>query len=502
MKKIFLVFAFCFLPFTAFATNLFDDDIPIVDNIQVFESSDFFAEVFQKFSDAKFAGKDIRTALESLETLSPKVKIATTDHRIVIVREDEIIGNWPRPQDGDWKSFGQIATAILLKMRIADQGLAAQSQGVLYSTAVVAMTDSLDANGRYIPVAIDDGKLLTGTGLEGRRDDKGNWRITGVVKGSQADMSGINDGDLILEINGDEVAKLSDVELSAAFAGFNSGTVKLKVSSPKETKKIVLRRASLVMADTDIVWRQDSADKKQELKILEIIVYNVSENSVAIVNEALNKYKDASGIILDLRTARGGDERAAAKLAGLFLGAVPVMRIDDGTDEELEVIPGGDAVTNAPVVVLLSGQTQGAAEAIALAFNENARGALVGTPTSANARLSTKIKLSNGGMIELGNRRIKSGNGTIIDERGVFPIICLSNIRNTSQKDVFFVNVINGDFSAKDYNADEKADPNIVRKGCPNIKSGVDEDAIALAVSTKILTDNAVYEKLVKDVSE
>lgn len=501
MKKLFLIFAFCFLPFVATAADLFDPEISVIDGIKVHETSAFFSEIFEKLSEANFAGKDIRTAIESLETLSPKVKIATTDNRVVIVSDGEMTGNWQRPADNDWKGLGEITTALLLKIRESDPKIASQSEDVYGSMVVNAMIRSLDKNGRYVSsTKMDDGKILTSAGLQGKRDQRGNWRVYGVVRGSQADESGINEGDLIIGINGKEVKKLSDAELAAAFEGLNSGTLKLKVATPVETKKVVLRRASVVMTDADIVWRQNTPDTK--IKILEIIVYNVSENSVAIVNEALNKYKDASGIILDMRNTRGGDERSAAKLAGLFLGAVPIMHIDEGTNEELEVIPGGDAITNVPVVVLVSNQTQGTAEAIALAFNDNARGVLVGTPTAANAKLVKRTELSNGAALEIGSRNIKSGHGFIIDERGVFPLVCLSNIRNNSQQNAFFVNVVNGDFNATNFNFDESVDASAVRKGCPNIKSGEDEDAFALAVSVELLTNNNAYKKLLKNVSE
>lgn len=502
MRKLFLIVTICFLPFIASASDFFDPEISVIDGIKVHETSAFFAEVFEKLSDADFAGKDIRTAMESLETLSPDVKIATTDSRIVIVHAGDMIGNWPRPADNDWKGLGEITTALLLKIRESDPKIAEQSGDIFGSVAVDTIIHSLDKNGRYVTsIKIDDGKILTSAGLQGKRDQLGNWRVEGVVRDSQADESGIREGDLIVGINGKDIKKMSNSELAATFEGLNSGTLKLKVATPGGTKKIVLRRASVIMADADIIWRQ-ATPPEQKIKILEIVVYNISENSVAIVNEALHKYTEASGIILDMRTAHGGDERAAAKLAGLFLGAVPVMHIDDGANEELEVIPGGDAITNVPVVILVSNQTQGTAEAIALAFNDNARGVLVGTPTAANAKLVRKTELSNGAVLEIGSRSIKSGRGTMIDDRGVFPLVCLSNIRNDIQQNAFFVNILNGDFNAINFNGEKSVDVNAIRKGCPNIKSGEDEDAVALAISIELLTDKKVYEKLLENVSE
>ena len=510
MKKLLLLFSitisFQLSAFSSFAADLFDQENPIIDGIKVFESSDTFAEIFEKLNDVNFGGKDIRVALESFETLAPKVKIAATDSRVVIVRGDQIIGNWARPADGDWRGFGQIVTALLLKIREGDAGLRRQPQGMLYSMAVGAMTKALDAGGRFVASRADDNRVLTSAGLQGSRDNRGYWRVTGVFKGSQADAGGINDGDTIIGINGADVAQMSDAELAAALAGFNSGTIKLKIASPSGTKDLSLRRASIVMADADIIVRREESpstqvadgksDEKQEIIVLEIIINDISENSVEIVNQALARYKNPNGIILDLRTAGGGDERAAAKLAGLFLGRTPVMRIDEGGGEEVEVIPGGDAATDAPIVVLVSGSTHGAAEGIAAALHENGRGILAGTPTAGFARLITKIELTGGGVIELGNRSIKSGKGRKIDGRGVFPVVCLSNIRNSSQQEAFFINAINGDFNPKDFNRDDSADAAAIRRGCPAIKSGADEDAVAGAVAMKFLTDKKAYQGL------
>ena len=203
MIKLFLIFVFSFLPFITLAADLFDAETPVIEGVKVHETSAFFAEVFQKLSDINFAGKDVRVAIESLERLSPKIKIAATDHRIIIVHDSDIIGNWPRPLDNDWKGLGDITTALLLKIRASDPVIASQSGDILGLMAVNSIIHSLDQDGRYIAsIYEEDGKVLTSAGIQGKRDKIGNWRIEGVVKGSQADDAGINEGDLIVGING------------------------------------------------------------------------------------------------------------------------------------------------------------------------------------------------------------------------------------------------------------------------------------------------------------
>ena len=500
--KIAKLFLFGFLTLgvmPCFADSLFFEDEPVQDGLNVFDVSATFADIYEKLDGVKWGGKNINVAIESLENLNTNAHIAATDERVVLVWGDAIIANYPRPAPGDWQGFGEITTALVLKLRANDAALHAASESEMYQMVVDSLMRGIDENGRYIysrrAEITEDGRILTSVGLEGARDARGNWRVTGVFKDSPADTAGLREGDLIVSINGQNVATMSDAELSAAMSGFNSGTSKIKLLSPGGERDVVLRRATVILADADVVHRSD-ADTGG---ILEIVVHKISDNTVSIVNEALAKYQDLSGIILDLRAATGDDERAAAKLAGLFIGKKPVMRIVETARDEVEVIPGGDAVTDAPVVVLMSNMTRGTAEAVVAAFYENERGVLVGTPTAGSARIATRINLENGGALELLNKSIKTGTGRAIDGRGIFPIICLSNIRSTNQQNAFFLNVINNDFNAQDFNRDDDIDVDAVRRGCPVITSGADEDALSAAVAAKILTDSKLYNKLVAE---
>ena len=55
---------------------------------------------------------------------------------------------------------------------------------------------------------------------------------------------------------------------------------------------------------------------------------------------------------------------------------------------------------------------------------------------------------------------------------------------------------MNGRFNVHDYNQDKDIDAKALRKACPNITSGVDEDAMAVAVAAEILTNKMVYNEL------
>ncbi|MCL2737526.1 MAG: S41 family peptidase, partial [Alphaproteobacteria bacterium] len=284
-------------------------------------------------------------------------------------------------------------TAMIIKLREQMPLLRRLDEGSLYEVIVSALMRGIDENGRYVhsrrAEIMNDGRLLTSAGVEGIVDERGNFRITGVYKGSLAADNDIRAGDLIFEINGRRVTEMKEGEIAAELAGFNSGTVRMVVGSEAGMRNVTLRRATVIIADADVIWKDG---------ILEIVVTRVSSSAANIINEALARFP-ATGIILDLRAAKGDDERAAAKIAGLFLGRVPVLRSVETAKEETEVTPGGDKVTDANMVVVVSGGTSGTGEAIAAAMHENKRGILIGTPTAGRARLATRLDLSTGGQL-------------------------------------------------------------------------------------------------------
>lgn len=457
-----------------------------------------FAEIYEKLDSVQWGGKNVGVVIEGLENLSPHAHLAATDDRIILVWRDSIVGNFQQPKPKDWVEYGKITTALINKMRDRDDSLAALSDEEIYERAVAALMRGIDESGKYISrktmLNNSGNRILTSVGISGWREENGDFRVGAIVSGSPADVAGIRVSDLIDRVNGRDVAGMTDTELDSVFQGLNSGTAKLHLLTPMGDRNVVLRRATIMLADADIIYRPMNGTG-----ILEIVVHQVTDNATNIINEALAKYKNVDGIILDLRVAEGVDARAATKLAGLFMGAKPVMRVTQTAGEDTEYVPGGDAITDAAIVVLTSDMTRGTAEALASAVYENERGVLVGTPTAGSARIATHMDLSNGGMLELLNKSIKSGMGRDLDARGVFPIVCLSNIRSARQQNAFFVNVVNNDFKVQDFNKKDKVDVAAVRRGCPVITSGDDEDMVSMAVAVKILTDKAVYGRLIAD---
>ena len=102
------------------ASDLFFEDEPVQGGLNVFDVSKNFAEIYEKLDDVNWGGKSLNVAIESLENLNSSAHIAATDERVVLVWDDSIIANFPRPAAKDWNGFGEITTALVLKMREND----------------------------------------------------------------------------------------------------------------------------------------------------------------------------------------------------------------------------------------------------------------------------------------------------------------------------------------------------------------------------------------------
>ena len=121
IKKIFLFFVLAFSPITSFSGDLFVNEDRIQGGIDVIQTSDVFADIYEKLDNVKWAGKNIEVVIENLEKLNTNAHIAATGERVVLVWGDDLIANFPYPDKKDWKSYGEI-TAFIASTLESDTG--------------------------------------------------------------------------------------------------------------------------------------------------------------------------------------------------------------------------------------------------------------------------------------------------------------------------------------------------------------------------------------------
>ena len=126
------------------------------------------------------------------------------------------------------------------------------------------------------------------------------------------------------------------------------------------------------------------------------------------------------GLVLDLRFAGGRDYAAAAAAADLFLSrAEPLLDWGGGV---VRSSSKADAIT-APVVVLVNGETAGAAEALAAVLRQENQALIIGSTTAGEATIDQEFALSTGQRLRIATATIKLGNGETLSAGGLTPDI-------------------------------------------------------------------------------
>ncbi|HEV2699422.1 MAG TPA: S41 family peptidase, partial [Terriglobales bacterium] len=180
----------------------------------------------------------------------------------------------------------------------------------------------------------------------------------------------------------------------------------------------------------DVVSVPAAQDKMLEDGIGEIHVDALTKGKaqeVASKVKALQR-TGAKKLILDLRDCAEGDESEGIATANLFLnhGTITYLQGQKYPREAFNADPS-KAITSLPLVVLVNKGTAGAAEVVAAAVLENARGDVVGDKTFGDGSVQKLIELPDGGALILSIAKYYSPQGKAIQDAAVSPNIAVAD---------------------------------------------------------------------------
>jgi hypothetical protein len=136
---------------------------------------------------------------------------------------------------------------------------------------------------------------------------------------------------------------------------------------------------------------------------------------------SLSSNAPLKGLVLDLRNAGGGDYKAAAQLADLFVAtAQPLLDWGAGS-------ASAKAKKNAltlPVAVLVNGQTRAAAEALAATLRQATGALVIGATTAGEAALYQQFTLAGGQTVHIAGGQLKVGPA-VLPPGGLRPDIAI-----------------------------------------------------------------------------
>ncbi len=239
-----------------------------------------------------------------------------------------------------------------------------------------------------------------GLGMEiGMRNDK--ITVISPMDNSPAKRAGIRAGDIIEKINGVSLKSLSTHKVSTLMRGAVGTDVELTISRNGFAGEIIMTITRAEILIEDVNYADFVEENIAYLRLTGFTDKASKELIYAIKN--LEKKKQISAIILDIRGNSGGLLESAVEVANVFLPKnTPVVSTKGFRDGEHEFkTQSNPLLPEIPMVVLVDGGSASASEIVAGALQDLDRAIIIGTETFGKGLVQKDYSIGNNTNIKL-----------------------------------------------------------------------------------------------------
>jgi carboxyl-terminal processing protease len=252
----------------------------------------------------------------------------------------------------------------------------------------------------------------------------GHVVIAAPMDNSPAQQAGLRPGDVVLKVNGENVANLRLDEVVGHILGPAGTEVTLTILDPRtgNTRDVTLKRAKITV--DNVTWQRLPGTTTAHVRV---VAFSKGATQDLVETLAEIQRQEMTGVILDLRSDPGGLLDEAVETASQFLedGNVLLEKNAQGQITSVPVQPGGAAV-DVPLVVLIDQGTASAAEIVAGALQDAGRATVVGETTFGTGTVLQEFPLSDGSVLLLAVQEWLTPNGRVIWHQGLEPDVAVT----------------------------------------------------------------------------
>jgi carboxyl-terminal processing protease len=241
---------------------------------------------------------------------------------------------------------------------------------------------------------------------------KGGLKIVVVApfEGTPSYKAGIRPGDVILSIDGKSTEGMDSAAVASMLKGPRNTHVSVTMSREGSAKPLVF----------DLV-RDEVSRPSVDLAFLirpgvgYIHVTNFMETTSREVGDALDKFGDLNGLVIDLRGNPGGLLNEAVNMSDKFLQKGQIVVSQRGRafpDQVYRAAHGSD--TKFPIVVLVNRNTASAAEIVSGALQDHDRALIVGETTFGKGLVQTVFQITENTGLALTTYHYYTPSGRLI----------------------------------------------------------------------------------------
>lgn len=299
----------------------------------------------------------------------------------------------------------------------------------LVEAAINGMLASLDPHSSYMsPKSFKDMQVQTrgefgGLGIEVTMED-GLVKVVAPIDETPAARAGIRAGDVIIQLDGEQVQGLSLNQAVDKMRGPVNSPITLTVKRDGAAEPLQIK----IVRD---IIRIRSVRSRIEGDIGYLRITSFNEQTFDGLKDAIEKTAKEipadklKGFVLDLRNNPGGLLDQAISVSDAFLERGEIVSTRGRTAEETQRYNArsGDLTKGKPVVVLVNGGSASASEIVAGALQDHKRATVVGSRSFGKGSVQTIIPLGQNGALRLTTARYYTPSGRSIQAKGIEPDI-------------------------------------------------------------------------------
>ena len=253
----------------------------------------------------------------------PALSLETSDAAFTIKRDGREVLSRPAPSDtADGRAWGGLLAELMAGSVSASPTLQQTDRQVLIRDAMTATTKQLDRNSRYAdPEEARDNRFQRdgggGIGITVERTDDKKILIRAVQDGSPSAKAGVQPGDQILAIDGESMTDRTLGDVVSRLRGAVGAPVVLTV-----LRALAGRRAGAHHEARRIIPTTVTYERRGDVALIHLTGFNsaTTDNLHAAIDKARADIgKDMAGVIIDMRSNRGGLLDQAQTVSELFL---------------------------------------------------------------------------------------------------------------------------------------------------------------------------------------
>lgn len=306
--------------------------------------------------------------------------------------------------------------------------------------AAAAMVDSLGDRWSYYMTKADYAAYMeqmtnsyVGVGMIVQLNEEGYVTILRVEEGGPAKEAGVQAGDTLIAVEGQDIKGLDIDETKNRVRGEEGTRVSLTVL--REGKELTLE------VERRLVETQVAKGQMLEGSVGLVTIVNFDSRcaaeTIAVIENLLEQ--GATALIFDVRNNPGGYKDELVAILDYLLPEGPLFRsvMYDGTEE---VDKSDEKHLDIPMAVLANGNSYSAAEFFAAALMEYDAAVFVGQPTTGKGRFQTTYRLADGSAVNISIGTYTTPKGVDLTDVGLTPDVLVELDEETTMQ-IYYGNV-------------------------------------------------------------